>query len=138
MKKLIKKLSESDVVAKFPIKDRILGWYFNCNEISNNAWSYQGTDLWGRTVGTDGSDYETTLQAAFEAARKINRSLGDYGGMTINERLVASGLMDFYESAAKSRDRERMIEILKGTGLTTSQCTESVDALLKNPSKYGY
>ena len=96
----------------------------------------QGTDLWGRTVGADGSDYEATLQTAIEAARKINGFLGDFDGMTVNERLFTSGLANFYETAWKNRDRERMVEILKGTGLTTSQCEESVDAMLKNPPKY--
>ena len=135
MKKHITKLNESEVVGEFPIKDLILGWYFACNEISSNAWSCRGTDLYGRKIGTEGSCYQTTLQEAVRAARKISRSLGEYDGMTINERLVVSGLMAQYDSAVAERDREQMILLLNDAGLTTTQCIDSVDAILNTLPK---
>ena len=61
-----------------------------------------------------------------------------YSGMTINERLFCAGLLSEFDSATKNRDRDKMIKILLKVGLSDTQAQETTDALLKNPSKYGY
>lgn len=62
----------------------------------------------------------------------------DFRGMTINERLVMSGLMDEYEQAASIRDAERMVSILVRTHLPKAAAEATVKAILANPGFYGY
>lgn len=62
----------------------------------------------------------------------------DYSGMTVNQRLSVSGLLVDFDSAANNRDPNRMIAILKKVELDSNQAQETTDAILKNPSKYGY
>ncbi len=59
-------------------------------------------------------------------------------GMTVNERLFAMGLLDQWDEATKARDRGTMILILSQCAMSRKQCDETTDAVLKNPSKYGY
>ncbi len=40
-----------------------------------------------------------------------------YSGMTVNERLYVSGLMDNFDAAVKGKDTETVIAILKKVGL---------------------
>jgi hypothetical protein len=61
----------------------------------------------------------------------------DYvGGMTVNERLFAAGLLDEFEGAAHARDRARMIALL--ARVEVADPDRSVNAILKNPGEYGY
>lgn len=41
-----------------------------------------------------------------------------YAGMTVNERLYASGLMDEFDEAVKKRNIEKVRDILKKVELT--------------------
>lgn len=50
-----------------------------------------------------------------------------YAGMTINERLYLSGLMDEFDKAVKDRDIERLRGILSNLELTN----ESIEPILK-------
>jgi hypothetical protein len=54
----------------------------------------------------------------------------DYKGLTVNERLVVSGLLDRFDAAARARNRERMISMLKRVALSDSYANQWVDALL--------
>ena len=60
----------------------------------------------------------------------------DFAGMTVNERLSCAGIMDKWCEAARRRDRDTMIELLKQVEVRHPQGT--VDALLANPQKYGF
>lgn len=42
----------------------------------------------------------------------------DYSGMTVNERLAVSGLYKEFERALKSKNKNRLVEILKEVSLS--------------------
>lgn len=46
-----------------------------------------------------------------------------YAGMTVNERLYVSGLMDEFDEAVKERDVERIRSILNDVELTEESIT---------------
>ncbi len=60
-----------------------------------------------------------------------------YAGMTTNERLFEAGLLAEWNAAARSRNRERMIELLRKVDLG-DQAEWIVDTVLLNPGKYGF
>ncbi len=62
----------------------------------------------------------------------------DYAGMTINERLFEAGSFNEFDAAIESGDRRRAIEVLVRVAMTEDGAAETVDAVLLNPSKYGY
>ena len=61
----------------------------------------------------------------------------DFGGMTVNERLVVSGLLDAFDGAARARDTAKMIEILMRVGMTPQQAEETARAVVSDPARYG-
>ena len=61
----------------------------------------------------------------------------DYSGMTVNERLFAAGLLEDFEAAGRSRDRERMLELLGAVDLA-DQSEEIVGKILADPGFYGF
>ena len=62
----------------------------------------------------------------------------ELGGMTVNERLFVCGLIDRWDAAVNSRKREEMIAVLREVAFTQDQAAETTDALLANPTKYGF
>jgi hypothetical protein len=62
----------------------------------------------------------------------------DYSGMTVNERLFVAGLLNRFDAAARQRDRQQLVEILKLVQMTSAEAESTVNALLENPQKYGY
>jgi Superinfection immunity protein len=60
----------------------------------------------------------------------------DFAGMTVNERLHAAGLTAPWGAAARARNREQMLEILKRVAIANPAFT--VDAVLADPNKYGF
>jgi hypothetical protein len=60
-----------------------------------------------------------------------------YAGMTTNERLFEAGLLSEWNAAARSRNRERMIELLGKVDLG-DQAEWIADTVLANPGKYGF
>jgi len=63
------KLDPAIVRAKYPVSDRLPGWFFRVNEESPGHYVAEGTDLWGRTVSV--SSGEDALERAVEAAREV-------------------------------------------------------------------
>ena len=59
-------------------------------------------------------------------------------GMTVNERLFACGLIDKWDDAVRRKNRQDMIAILKDASLSELQASETADAVLNNPKKYGF
>ena len=51
-----------------------------------------------------------------------------YAGMTVNERLYASGLLDRFDQAVQLKDVDVIISILKNVELTN----ENIDSILRN------
>jgi hypothetical protein len=52
-------------------------------------------------------------------------SKNEYGGMTVNERLFVSGLLDSFDAAVASKDVDRVIKILHEVELTK----DNIDAI---------
>lgn len=62
----------------------------------------------------------------------------NFGGMTVNERLFVAGLVEQFDSAIDSGDRQRAIELLLRVAMSDASAAETVDAVLAHPAKYGY
>lgn len=60
-----------------------------------------------------------------------------FGGMTVNERLFAAGILDQFDDAARRRDRPAMLAYLRRVAMTDSQAVETADAILANRSFHG-
>ena len=61
-----------------------------------------------------------------------------YRGMTINERLLAAGLHQYFDAAACNRDGSAMIALLMAIELDELQAKSTTDAILNRPEEYGY
>ena len=61
----------------------------------------------------------------------------DYNAMTVNERLFTAGLLAAWDAAVRSRNRDRMIELLNEVELS-NQAASISDAVLANPKFYGF
>ncbi|MEY3499763.1 MAG: hypothetical protein RL308_1432 [Bacteroidota bacterium] len=55
-------------------------------------------------------------------------SKNEYGGMTVNERLFVSGLLDSFDNAISNKDIDRVIKILYEVELTK----DNIDAIHKH------
>ncbi len=62
----------------------------------------------------------------------------ELSGMTVNERLLACGLLDAWDEAAMKRDRPLMIALLLQTAIERDQAERTTDAVLDNPKMYGF
>jgi hypothetical protein len=59
-------------------------------------------------------------------------------GMTVNERLVACGVLAQWDAAVRRRNGSEMIEVLRSVALTEQQAAQTTHAVLQNPKKYGF
>ncbi|MCW3848545.1 hypothetical protein OF829_15020 [Sphingomonas sp. LB-2] len=57
-------------------------------------------------------------------------------GMTVNERLSVTGLMDQWDVAVRARDRATMIDLMRKVEVEPPEPT--VDSFLANPAPYGF
>jgi hypothetical protein len=60
----------------------------------------------------------------------------NYSGMTVNERLWHAGLFERWDVALEARDRAELLAILHEVDIADG--TETVDAVLAHPERYGY
>jgi hypothetical protein len=76
MKSPVKRLTDEELEA-YPIKDRLEGWFFRIQEVSNGIYEIEGTDVWGRKVSrkTIEADLEEVLKVCANDARKIQAEL---------------------------------------------------------------
>lgn len=58
--------------------------------------------------------------------------------MTVNERLHDAGLTTEFDTAIDSGDRPSAIALLMRVAMTESSAAGTVDAVMANPSRYGY
>jgi hypothetical protein len=59
-----------------------------------------------------------------------------YAGMTVNERLFDTDLLETFDAAARAGDRAAMIRILADVDVEDAAAT--ADTILKSPEHYGY
>jgi len=57
-------------------------------------------------------------------------------GMTVNERLCVTGLLDSWDEAVRVKDRDAMLAIMRQVGVHPPENT--VDAVLADPVKYSF
>lgn len=143
MKRFIQKLDEATVREEFPIVDLVDGWFFRCREVSAGVYRVEGTDLWGRSVGNDGTDPDKLLQDCAESARGVRRQVEsvvfhEYGtqlrldGNDLILNVLCGRVGQFgVEFALNELERERY----KREG--DSFVRELADAVLRDPKSYG-
>jgi hypothetical protein len=61
---------------------------------------------------------------------KKSETKKDYTGLTVNERLMVSGLLSKFDAAARKRNRESMIAMLRKVALPEQYAAKWVDTLL--------
>jgi hypothetical protein len=71
-----------------------------------------------------------------EQLRRVNQE--KYGGMTTNERLFAAGLLDQFDRAARSRNRQEMVLLLTQVEFAVSEAEKITDTILADPKMYGF
>lgn len=62
----------------------------------------------------------------------------DFGGMTVNERLIAAGLLWQFDAAIDTGDRQGAVELLLQVAMSKSGAAATVEAVLANPTTYGF
>ncbi|MBA8805438.1 hypothetical protein FB382_003729 [Nocardioides ginsengisegetis] len=58
--------------------------------------------------------------------------------MTVNERLVAAGLLGQWDAAIDAGDRRLAIKVLQQVAMSADSAAATVDAVLASPSYYGF
>jgi hypothetical protein len=62
----------------------------------------------------------------------------NFAGMTVNERLFTAELLELFDAAARRRDRDGLITLLRRVALSETEAAATADALLARPGSYGY
>ena len=62
----------------------------------------------------------------------------DLGGMTLNERLFVTGLLDEFERAARARERKAMIRLLERVEFTRRNAEPTVEMILADTKFHGF
>lgn len=59
-------------------------------------------------------------------------------GLTLNERLRVSGLLEKFDTAIQAGDQAAAVTLLVKTGLRKPEAEEKVNNILADPKAYGY
>ena len=59
-------------------------------------------------------------------------------GMTVNEKLSHSELLESFDNAISTGNSKRAVDILIVSGFTSEQAKETVNSIIINPEMYGY
>ena len=62
----------------------------------------------------------------------------NFDGMTVSERLSAAGLVEQFDAAIHSGNRQLVVQLLEQVAMGRDNAAATVDAVLADPSKYGY
>lgn len=62
----------------------------------------------------------------------------NFQGMTANERIYQFKTGDAFDAAIRSKDKKSAISALLQAKFTPEQADSTVEARLRNPSRYGY
>jgi hypothetical protein len=68
----------------------------------------------------------------------LSSNKADYSGMTTNERLYAAGLLDQFDIATKSHNRDAMVQILVQVNIPAGEAASIASKILAAPGLYGY
>jgi hypothetical protein len=70
----------------------------------------------------------------------MKKSVGmkNYKGLSVNERLAVSGQLDSFGTAAKNRNREQMISMLRRLAISEPYAKRWVDTLLGDQKFFYY
>lgn len=63
------------MIRTHPIADKVSGWFFKQDEVSNGVWVVEGKDLSGRSVSHTGTDPETLLDRCVSEAKEISAKI---------------------------------------------------------------
>jgi hypothetical protein len=77
MKKSKQKHTEQEILKSFPINDQLDGWYFRIEEVSNNVYEVEGSDLYGRLVSIKGTEPDKLLGECVQKAAKIKSEVSN-------------------------------------------------------------
>jgi hypothetical protein len=58
--------------------------------------------------------------------------------MTTNERLFIAGLLEQFDHAARLRDKEQMIRILRQVEIPETNAGTIAEGVLADPKRYGF
>ncbi len=61
-----------------------------------------------------------------------------FGGLTLNERLLVSGLLERFDEAVHTQNHEEAVKLLLKTGMRKLEAEDTVTSILSDPKAYGY
>ena len=64
--------------------------------------------------------------------------MSTYGGMTVNERLFNTGLLDAFHNCIANSDDHGAVRILTNVELNPEEARAIVAAIRQSPAKFGY
>ncbi len=88
--------------------------------------------------GKEFTPEEIKLLLGLEFKEMVFENDRNYSGMTVNERLLVSGLMGQFDIAMKDRNKNQIIEILKKIDFEEKAAEQFVNTIFENPEKYGF
>ena len=72
MRQPIRELSPSEL-ERYPIRDRLEGWFFRVEEVSIGHYVAEGVDRWRRKVLHEGEDPDQLLEVCIASAEEQSR-----------------------------------------------------------------